>query len=142
MQDVKGNLTPKRKTSNIVNFSHSTQKCIVKQNTISLKQMPISERIPMTVLTEYKRETKNCQLSLHWLKWTKNQINSWLKKKNSITAFYAHYVSQAISSCMNMFPLFLNSSEIYHSVNTRESTFYVTSLGIIKAVCLLTLCTL
>ena len=34
------------------------QKCIVKQNTISLKQIPISERIPMTVLTEYKRETK------------------------------------------------------------------------------------
>ena len=65
LPNVKGNLTPKRKTSNIVNFSHSTQKCIVKQNTISLKQMPISERIPMTVLTEYKRETKNCQLSLH-----------------------------------------------------------------------------
>jgi len=56
--NVKGNLTPKRKTSNIVIFSHNTQKCIVKQNIISLKQMPISERIPMTVLTEYKLETK------------------------------------------------------------------------------------
>lgn len=46
-----------------------------------------------------------------------------------------------------MFPLFLNSSDLtedpysYDSV-TRESTFYVTSLRIIKAVCLLTLCTL
>ena len=93
----------------------------------------------MTVLTEYKRETKNSLRSRRdqklpvvtsLTKMNKVPNKQLAEKKNNITAFYAHYVSQAISSCMNMFPLFLNSSDLtedlysYHSV-THESQHFM-----------------